>query len=261
MAKGVVAILSDFGLQDSYVAQMKAVILSRAGLDTVLVDITHDIEPGDVVSAAYHLESAFERFPRSTVFLCVVDPGVGTNRDAVAIRVDGKYFVGPDNGLFGFLNQFKPDLVVSIDAKRIADGVISNTFHGRDVFAPAAAHIADGRPVLRIGTMRQERLIEPDVPMPRLDTEQILAHVLLSDRFGNIITTLTQSDMPKGKVIIAVYVAGHRIEAGRTFADVEEGEFVALWGSSGRLEICKNRGSAWDELDVERFDEIKVEVN
>ena len=239
----LVTLLTDFGTGDSYVAEVKGALLSGApGL--TLVDVTHSIPPGDVRAGAYILGRVWHRFPIGTVHLAVVDPGVGTERAALAVAAGGHYFVGPDNGLLTLVLR---DAEVQVVALPIPDGS-SPTFHGRDVFAPAAAALATGAPLTRVGepfTGVPERLVYTE---PHHEGKSVVGQVLYVDRFGTLVTNLTAELVPPYAVI---EVEG--LEVGplrRTFGDVPTGGLVAYLGSGGEVEIAVRDGSAARRLGM-----------
>jgi S-adenosylmethionine hydrolase len=245
---GVVTLLTDFGTKDPFVGVMKAVMLGIAR-ELRFVDFTHALAPGDVDGAGFWLEKSFAYAPRGSVHLAVVDPGVGTARRALLLEASGHYFVGPDNGLFGRVLRAafaRSDEVMahSLDAAalRARLGLTtppSRTFHGRDVFAPAAALVASGT--------------SPDELGARLDTDELVLlppesgpRVVVVDRFGNLITDapIGPDDAPR------VEIAGRRLRWVRTYGEAAPGECVALCGSFGTLEIAVRDGSAQALLRV-----------
>ncbi len=238
----LITLLTDFGTTDSYVGEMKGVLLSFApGL--TLVDITHHISPGDVRGAAYVLERTWSRFPTGTVHLAVVDPGVGTARAALGIAAQGHYFVGPDNGLFSWVLKRGAAEIVALP---IPEGA-SPTFHGRDVFAPAAAALALGRALAKLGPpcTTSERL---PVTEPRYEGKTVVGEIIYVDRFGNLISTLTAEHVPPYAVVEA-----DGLEIGplrRTFSEVAQGGLVAYVGSGGAVEIAVRGGSAARRLGL-----------
>ena len=239
----LVTLLTDFGLGDSYVAEVKGAVLSTAPAITV-VDVTHSVAPGDVRAGAYLLGRVWHRFPAGTVHLAVVDPGVGTQRAALAVAAHGHYFVGPDNGLF---TQILRDTEVQVVALPTPDSA-APTFHGRDVFAPAAAALATGAPLTRVGepfTGIPERLVYAE---PHHEGKSVVGQVVYVDRFGTLVTNLTPSQVPAYAVI---EVEG--LEVGplrRTFGDVPTGGLVAYLGSAGQVEIAVRDGSASRRLGL-----------
>lgn len=256
-------LLTDFGLADPYVAEMKAVLLAEWNRFPdpfplpLLVDITHELPPGDVSGAAWLLDRVAPTFPTGTVHLAVVDPGVGTARPAVAVAAGGQFFVGPGNGLFGFLARGGPMAVVRLDNplyQRIRAGKPASTFEGRDLFAPAAAHLAMGVPLHQLGTsVGPEALGAVDAAScDRADgadssTAQALGRIVWIDRFGNAITDVPR-DGPLGArltegvevVIGSTAVAGPVV----TFAAGSADRSFWYWGSGDTLEIARRTGDA-----------------
>jgi len=244
----LITLTSDFGLQDTFVGIMKGVILGIAP-GAVIVDLIHEIPPQDVMAAALALESAIPHFAPGAVHLAVVDPDVGSERHAVAIETDHGTLVGPDNGLFtAVLEHFPVRRAVRLTNERYFRSEVSPTFHGRDIFAPVAAHIAAGTPLAELGEQTED-LVHLDLPCPVLRGRSIEAHVIHIDRFGNLVTDLTEPafremmDAPASGV--TVIVRGDIIEGlSRTFADVPRGEPLAYFGSGRRLEVGVREGSA-----------------
>lgn len=236
----IVTLLTDFGLADSYVAEMKAAILSKA-TDIRLVDISHQVSPGDIRAARYLLGRAWRRFPAGTVHVVVVDPGVGSARRAIALHHQGQFFTGPDNGvLTAVLNDAE---IVELPIPRDA----SPTFQGRDVFAPVAARLAKGEQLTGLGPGINEPVRLP-LPVPRRENGVVEGEVIYVDRFGTLIANIP-GDWVQGAN--AIEVAGKPVGAlRRTFADVDSGAFVSFVGSDGLLEIAVRDGSAAKKLGV-----------
>jgi len=239
----LVTLLTDFGTSDSYVAEVKGALLSVApGL--TLVDVTHAVPPGDVRAGAYLLGRAWHRFPHGTIHLAVVDPGVGTGRAALAVAAHGHYFVGPDNGLFTLVLR---DAEVQIVVLPTPDGA-SPTFHGRDVFAPAAAALATGATLAELGPPFGGMPVRLAYREPRHEGKSVVGQVVYVDRFGTLVTNLTPELVPSYAVI---EVEG--LEVGplrRTFGDVPTGGLVAYLGSGGQVEIAVRDGSAARRLGM-----------
>ncbi len=251
----LVTLLSDFGLRDTYVAQMKAAVLS-VNPQARLVDITHEVAPGDIFEAAFALETAYRLFPAGSVHLAVVDPGVGSARAPLALEAAGYYFVGPDNGLFSLVLAADP----GVRAVRLRQDFrpVSATFHGRDVFAPAAALLAAGRPLTELGERLEEcvRLALPEVRRAPGLVEGAVWHI---DRFGNLITNLRPEHL-EGQRVGKVRAASWRSAIGRTYSDVSKGECLALWGSAGYLEVACHGASAAERLGLGVGDPVGVET-
>lgn len=241
-----VALLSDFGWSDGYVGAMKGAILAVCP-QARLVDLTHAIEPGDVAGASRVLAQACESFPQSGVFLSVVDPGVGSARRALAARIDGRLHVAPDNGLLsGVLESGRQVRVVSLERRehwRRADP--SPVFHGRDLFAPVAGFLAAGGALEALGpALDPAAVVRLELSRPRRVAGAWHGEVVAVDRFGNLATNLPAEPGAGGRVELA----GRTLELRRHYAQVAEGELLALVGSDGRIEIARNRGRASDLL-------------
>ena len=264
----LLTLTTDFGLDDAYVAAMKGVILSLAP-ESRIVDVSHGVAPQDVMGAAFVLREAVPFFPPGTVHLAVVDPGVGTERRAIAARIGGQTFVGPDNGLFSLLLDPEPDTgevgepeaVVVLDRPALwRTPKPSRTFHGRDIFAPVAAHLAAGRALTDVGTPT-DTLKRLHWVQPLADAQGLRGWVVHIDRFGNAVTNLpgTLLDSRRGagefKCYVGSAILGH---LHGTYAEVEEGEPVALVGSSGHLEIAVHGGNAAELLTIQKGSAVNV---
>lgn len=263
----LLTLTTDFGTADGYVAAMKGSILSVAP-DARLVDVTHDIPPQDVMAAAFTLREAAPSFPDGTVHLVVVDPGVGTDRAAVAARFrmgDCTFlFVGPDNGVLPLLldgmDEAPPEAVRLDRPEWWRTPAPSATFHGRDVFGPVAAHAASGVPLGALGTPL-DALHSLYWPLPRTDAEGIDGMVLAVDRFGNCITNISRAAFETyADERSAKCYAGTTILHGlsRTYADAPAGEPVALFGSSDLLEVAVRDGHAASLLSLSRGDSVTL---
>jgi hypothetical protein len=230
----IVTLLTDFGTADSYVAEMKGVLMTCAPKTTV-VDITHQVSPGDVRAAQYVLSRTWMFFPEGTVHVAVVDAGVGTDRRVLGATRFGQYFLAPDNGLLSFL---------SLNATFVSIPVLPEaapTFHGRDVFAPAAAGLATGAALESLGTPINDPHFVP-LPIPRTEGGALVGEVIYVDRFGTLVSNISPSALKPGA---SIQVGG--VDVGplrRTFAEVEAGALVAFTGSAGTIEIAVRDGSA-----------------
>lgn len=235
----IITLITDFGTRDGYVGAVKGVIARRAGQATV-VDIAHDIPPGDIAHAAWVLGTAASEFPYGTVHLVVVDPGVGGARRGVIISASGQWYVGPDNGVFSYVAD-RRSTVWAIDPASLP-GAASKTFHGRDVFAPIAASLSAGEGAERWGSHAQ---LTGELPWgPRPEREGRVVHI---DRFGNLIT-----DLPRGEAGSAVTIAGRTLALVGTYEDVATGEVLAYVGSAKTVEIAVRDGRADRVLDAPR---------
>jgi S-adenosylmethionine hydrolase len=259
MARPIIALLTDFGLRDHYVAAMKAVALGICP-EATLVDISHEIAPQDVTGAALELLACVRFFPRDTVFLVVIDPGVGSRRRAIAAAAGSHRFVAPDNGVLSpVLRQASDARVVELANPRYARPEISRTFEGRDRFAPAAAWLATGLDLDALGP-RVENLVDLALPVAERRDDALCGEVVRVDRFGNLITNIDRATL-------AVFLSGSRgaVEiAGRvapvvaTYADAPGGGLCALVSSADRLEIAVNGGSAAALLAAQRGAAVHV---
>jgi len=259
----VVTLLTDFGTRDHYVASMKGVILSIAPGATV-VDITHGVPKWDVRAGAYLLRCAYKYFPRGTVHVAVVDPGVGTGRRALAVETRDYYFVGPDNGLL--MPAALEDgvvRVVSIENPRYMRPAVSHTFHGRDVFAPAAAHLALGVDIRELGPEVTDYAV-PGFARPRVGEAEVSGEVVYVDDFGNAATNVTLDDLGAAglgygdSVEVETPRGTFAVRLVRTFGEVGEGEPLLLVNSEGFLELAVNRGRGSDYFGVSPGTPIRV---
>jgi len=265
----IIALLTDFGTSDAFVGVLKAVILRQAP-QAVIVDLAHDIAPGDVAAAALRLWQAAPWLPPETVCLGVVDPGVGSARRAIAGTAGSLAFVGPDNGIFSWMLARAP----GFQAVQLAvPAAASATFHGRDVFAPAAARLCAGAPLDSLGSPVDHLQI---LPFPRLAVEEkaVRGEVLLHDRFGNALTSIGVLSAGEGSLSVEPWVTGQRkgrlagtrfhavlpggltVPLARAFSDVPLGSPLAYVGSDGLLEIGVNGGSAAGNLGFPRGSEV-----
>lgn len=240
-----VALLSDFGWSDGYVGAMKGAVLAACPRAR-LVDLTHEIAPGDVRAAARVLAQAAATFPPGTVFLSVVDPGVGSARRGIAAELDGQLHVAPDNGLLGgVLGSAMQVRAVSLERRERWRAGPSDVFHGRDVFGPVAGFLAGGGELAELGpAIDPASLVRLDTPRPRRSGDAWLGEVVAVDRFGNLLTNLPAEPGARGQV----EVGGVRLELARSYSQVPEGELVALVGSGGHIEVACNRARACDRL-------------
>jgi S-adenosyl-L-methionine hydrolase (adenosine-forming) len=249
-----VTLLTDFGTGDGYVAAMKGVITQIAP-SVIIDDASHDIEPGDVHAAAWALAGYWHLFPVGTVHVVVVDPGVGSERRSLAVECDGRYLVGPDNGVFTrALAAAEVWRAVAIENRSFMRDVISSTFHGRDIFAPAAAHIASGTPLESLGAAVTDPVLL-EIPAPVQDGGAIDGAIVHVDRFGNLVTNVPQA---LAAAVAVVHIGGRSLPLQRTYADVERGELLALVGSHGHIEVALRDGSAAELLQVRPGHAVRV---
>ena len=241
----IITLLTDFGTADGYVGEMKGVILTAVP-DAMIIDISHALAPQDVDAARLTLARVWRRFPRGTIHVVVVDPGVGSARMALAVESDGRLLVGPDNGVLS-------PALLSPGARVVAMPVppdAAPTFHGRDVFAPAAAALARGRSVDSLGSPFSGAIIRRTPEPRRVESGHIAGEIILIDRFGNAVTNLV------GRRDMIVEVGGRELPMHRTYGDAEPGQAMALVGSAGLIEIAVRDGNAATELQLARGDQI-----
>jgi S-adenosylmethionine hydrolase len=258
MARPVIALVTDFGTRDHYAGTMKGVALGICP-DATIVDITHEVAPHDVLGGALELAAAYRYFPAGTVFLVVVDPGVGSTRRGLAAEAGDYRFVAPDNGVLTVVfNDTAPRRVVDLTERKYARPTVSRTFEGRDRFAPAAAWLAKGVDIGALG--RSAGTIHRlEVPAPRIEAERIEGEVLRVDRFGNLISNIDRRTFARLGTAIDVTVGGHTVpRVVSTYADVAAGDICALFGSSDHLEIAANGGSAAAALSLGRGAAVHV---
>lgn len=256
----ILTLTTDFGNRDQYVSAMKGVILKICE-DVRLIDVSHDIPPQDIMAGAWVVKNSAFLYPEGTVHLVVVDPGVGTKRHPVVVRIKNQVFVGPDNGLFSLVaDQDKYDAWTLNNPEFWLKGTHSTTFHGRDIFAPAAAHICNGADPAELGQPLEE-LITYHWALPIVDDEGIQGWVVHIDRYGNLITNISQELFNKvnGNGNVKIFTGSTIIhDISDTFATVTEGESTAVFGSSGMLEIVINKGSAERMLGIEKGAAVSV---
>jgi hypothetical protein len=236
-----VFLLTDFGLEDTYVGQMKAVLVARAP-GCLPLDLTHGIPAHDVAAGRRALADALPHIPGGAVILAVVDPGVGTTRRPLVVRVGEIVAIGPDNGLLSPLLSREGAVVRAIDPDQVGAGSLSSTFHGRDLFAPAAAMVAAGAPVEALGPPLADPLVTAPDPLPDRTGDGWCGQVLSVDHFGNLITNLAPHHVGGAR---RVEIRGGRtIGIVETYGDVASGDLAALIGSNGKLELARHGGSA-----------------
>ncbi|ABK17096.1 protein of unknown function DUF62 [Syntrophobacter fumaroxidans MPOB] len=254
----IITLLSDFGLSDGYVAGMKGAIL-KICRNAVLVDITHLVPPGDIRAGAFLLAAAYPDFPRGTVHLAVVDPGVGTGRMPLVIMTPRGFLIGPDNGLFSLvLEKETPTEARAIENPAFRHSRVSMTFHGRDIFAPAAAHLASGAAFAEFGPV-----CTPHVARWSRATrigDELRGEVIHIDRFGNAISNIDEGMLrefaAKGRA--RAQIRGQSLPLVSTYGDLEPGAAMALIGGGGHLEIAVNRGSAADRFRIAPGEPLRV---
>ena len=251
----VIALLTDFGTSDGYVAAMKAVI-QRICPKVTIIDISHGIAPQQVEEARFILWSVYQYFPDKTIFICVVDPGVGTKRKIIAVKTKQYIFFAPDNGLLDMvLAESKIRQSIAVTNQKYFLKNISKTFHGRDIFSPAAAHLANGIKLTSLGSS-----ISPEKPgdafITVLGEGDYSGVVIYIDRFGNLITNFQMKKIRKAELKIKETV----VFLQNTYGDVNKGELLALTGSSGLIEIAVRNGSAKEMLAADYGTLLQMKV-
>jgi S-adenosylmethionine hydrolase len=260
VARPTIALLTDFGTRDHYAGAMKGVALGLCP-DATLVDITHDIPPHDVLAGAIELAASYKYFPAGTVFLVVVDPGVGSARHGLAAEAGGFRFVAPDNGVLTLVfKETPPKRVVELTERRYARPTVSRTFEGRDRFAPAAAWLAKGielpalgRPLTAWQTLA--------VPEPTVSEEMVAGEVLRVDHFGNLVTNVDRRTFERfaGNGHIDITVGTQPVDkVVATYAEADAGAVCALFGSTEHLEVAVNGGSAAERLGLSRGARVTI---
>lgn len=258
----LITLTTDFGLTDPYVGIMKGVILSiNPGVQ--IVDISHQIDAGSVMQASGLIKESYSYFPKGTIHVVVVDPGVGSNRRPILVKIGNHYFVGPDNGLFfPVISLERQTTIIHLTNEAYFLPNMSRTFHGRDIFAPVAAHLSHGVDFLEMGPVIHDSK-KFVLPKARKQGHVLLGQVSRIDHFGNLITNISQKELdsflagsqPTIKIGNKVI---HRLH--KTYAHVDPGDFIALIGSSNFLEISVNRDRACDRLGLSSKDGDRVEI-
>ena len=263
MRKSIITLLTDFGTKDHYVASLKGVMLT-INPQCTLIDITHQVNPQDIKEGALILANAYSFFPKGTIHLAVVDPGVGGSRKAILLVTRDYFFVGPDNGLFTLVSpREQVRQVVALTNKEFFLPRVSATFHGRDLFAPVAAHLSLGvRPKAFGGEL--DSWVELDFGKPGIRERELVGEILYVDSFGNLISSIRELEFcrfAKGHpfVIKIGKRAIHSLKKGYWGGKKEE--VMALFGSGGFLEISVKEGNAQKILKVKRGDPVRIEIS
>jgi S-adenosylmethionine hydrolase len=259
MPRPVIALLTDFGTRDHYAGTMKGVALGICP-DATLVDISHDVPPHDIVTAALELAAAYRYFPAGTIFLVVVDPGVGSARRGIAADTGDYKFVAPDNGVLTVvLDDHPPKRVVELSERKYARPTVSRTFEGRDRFAPAAAWLAKGVDITALGRSAGS-IHRLDLPVVTQTDQGLSGEVVRVDRFGNLITNIDRRAFDKlAGQPLEIHIGSHQVsQVVSTYTDAAPGEVCALFGSTDHLEIAANGISAADRLSLGRGAPVQV---
>jgi S-adenosylmethionine hydrolase len=262
----IITLLTDFGTEDAYVGVMKGAILS-INPSAVVVDVCHYIDPQDLTEAAYLIKSSYRYFPQGTVHIIVVDPGVGGDRSIVALELLGHIFLAPDNGVLTLLmDEGEVGAIVRVENTHYFLNFISQTFHGRDIFAPVASHISKGVPIEKLGPpLGMQDLIRLSIPKPYISNKDELIGTIISiDRFGNCISNINANCLNKfvkngSEKRLEIKISKTVIKSlSRSYTDVGPGCPLAIIGSFGYLEIALNCNNASHQLNVEKGDTITL---
>ena len=260
----IITLTTDFGLSDPYVGMMKGVILS-INPEARIIDISHQVKVGNIHHAASLIQEACVFFPKDTIHIGVVDPGVGSDRRPVLVKTEDHSFIGPDNGLFWPIIQSNEQVdIVHLTRDEYFLTRVSHTFHGRDIFAPVAAHLSNNINPMKMGTVVTDP-VQLQLPMVQRHGEILSGQIIRVDNFGNMITNIRKKDLDthigndRPKITIGNLIVENVHE---TYAETEEGELLALIGSSKYLEIAVNLGRACDRLEMANDELVgmKVEV-
>ena len=258
----VITLMTDFGTSDHYVGVMKGVILN-INPQVEIVDITHTIPPQDVHAAAFLIDSAYHYFPTGTIHVIVVDPGVGSERRAIACQTETAYFVCPDNGILThILHDEEPIHTVGLENSAYFLPQVSNTFHGRDIFAPVAAHLSRGIAIDILGDPVAQPVQFP-IPKPQVMDKAVIGHVIWIDAFGNLVTNISHEILEslEGRDGVVIHVGSAKIDRlNHSYTESAVGEALAIVGSFNRLEISVNQGNAAQALGLKRGDRITIRI-
>lgn len=260
MSKKIITLLTDFGTKDGYIGAVKGVI-KRINPDAEIVDVTHDIDSYDVLSAAFALSNYYKYFPKGTIHLAVVDPGVGSLRQPILIKTRDFFFVGPDNGIFSFIYQ-REDLtdIIALSNRKYFLAEISSTFHARDIFAPVSGYLSLGIKIDEFGSPAKE-CMKFIIPQPQAKGENLIGEIIHIDHFGNLITNIPANLLEKNKNVV-ITVGKRKInEISRSYFDIKERMLGALIASSSFLELAVNQGSAQELLKAEVGDLIRIDFD
>jgi S-adenosylmethionine hydrolase len=257
MRAPILTLTTDFGLSDHYVGSMKGVILGICPRVQV-VDISHQVSPYAIAEGAFLIAQAYRSFPRGTVHVVVVDPGVGSERRPILMEAAGQYFVAPDNGVLGMIFAREKHKVRVNSNVQYFRQPVSQTFHGRDIFAPVAAHLAAGVAPSRMGKVIAD-YVRPPFEKPRQTGARTwTGEILKVDRFGNVVTNFPADDFPSLEQLAIGRSKARRLV--RSYAAARAGELVAIAGSSGYLEVSVNRGSAAKKIGCRSGDACQIRV-
>jgi S-adenosylmethionine hydrolase len=262
----IITLITDFGIEDAYVGVMKGVALSINSSAT-FVDITHHVNPQDIVQAAYLIKSSYKYFPEGTVHMIVVDPGVGSERPIIALEMKGQFFLAPDNGVLTLLmDEGKIDSLARVENKRFFLKTISQTFHGRDIFAPVSANISKGIKIKELGPpLDRQELVHLTIQKPYTSKQgELVGTVVSIDHFGNITTNIDEPCLKKFYITnqvkkLEIFIGKNRIKGlSNSYSSVKRHHPLAIIGSFGYLEIALNQGNAGRYFEAKKGDTIFI---
>lgn len=254
----LIVLLTDFGYQDEYVAMMKAVILN-INYNARFIDLCHNIPAQNIHWAAILLGKCYYYFPKGTIFVSVVDPGVGSKRKIVLLKTRKYYFIAPDNGLLTMIMEKEKYKVRDITNSKYTLKEISNTFHGRDIMAPVAGYLSKGIPFSKFGPILK-KITTIKLPRPILKNNKIYGELIHIDKFGNLITNMERENLA-GKAFKSLIISNKKIDKiSNSYDENPKGKLLAIWGSKGFLEISVNQGSAQKLLNAKVGDQIQVDI-
>ncbi|MBI5211966.1 MAG: SAM-dependent chlorinase/fluorinase [Nitrospirae bacterium] len=253
----IITLTTDFGYKDPFVGEMRGVILS-INQSVNIIDITHGIEPHNIAEGAFVISSSYRYFPPGTIHIAVVDPGVGSGRRAIIMEADGHYFVGPDNGIFSYVMSFSARVKVThITEEKYFLSKDSPTFHGRDVFAPAAAWLSRGIALKEFGCIIKD-YGKSEMPEPEVNKDGISGEVIYIDGFGNAVTNIKKSDLSEFGGRFYVKVKGKKVGRVKNYSQASDNKLHYLINSSGYLELFVNMQSASKLCYISKGEKITI---
>jgi S-adenosylmethionine hydrolase len=256
----IISLLTDFGLEDNYVGVMKAVIL-RINPSAQILDLTHNVKRHNIIEAAFLLKGSFKYFPEGTIFLVVVDPGVGSKRKAIIVKTKDYTFIAPDNGVLSpTLKETSVNRIIEITNKRYFLKPVSDTFHGRDIFSPIAAFLSKGIPLESFGREIRE-FKDLEIPEVKIKDNKLLGEIIYIDGFGNLISNIQRDIFYDflGNKKFRIHFKGEVFKKiNRSYAEMVEGKPLVIFGSFDSLEISVNRGNAKDYFRAKEKDKIEI---
>jgi len=253
---GIITLLTDFGDRDGFVGMMKGVMLS-INPRVKIVDISHHVPSQDIETGAFVLKNSYHYFPPGTIHVAVVDPGVGSERRILAVAADEYFFIAPDNQILKYIfHTIETLTVIEVLNRKFFLNEVSQTFHGRDIFAPVAAHLSSGVPIENLGSVIHD-YDRGEIDVPVITDEKIIGRIIYSDKFGNLITNISEASLRKRSYSIVI---GSLIitRLSQSYADAGIGQPLAIIGSSGYLEIAVRNGNARQQLSLKRGDFVHI---